>query len=160
MPLTVALESKIKRILDYKRFAMVTMSSAISWPLLVSEKLLKSQRLWSITLFSMIYHVLEPGFGWHTRSCLRIFILNFGISEATPQNGLPLDIDMEETLPATESQVAASLGTPTASKGEPSPTSPSTSELTSVSKGSDDVLWLSLVIVEIVYIIVWCRNVS
>lgn len=61
MPLTVALESKIKRILDCKRFAMVTMSSAISWPLLVSEKLLKSQRLWSITSF---FHDLPCTGAW------------------------------------------------------------------------------------------------
>lgn len=157
IPPPVALESKIERTLDSR--------GVWNYDNEFYDSLLTLVRFWETSeiskmvvyySFTMIYHVLEPGLGWHTWSCLKVFILNFEISEATPQNGLPLDVEMVETIPATESQVAASLGTPTGSKAESSPASPPTSDITSVSKSQDDVLWLSLVIFEFG----WCHSAS
>ena len=57
--------------------------------------------------------------------------------EATPQNALANEMD---TVPATDSQLEDALSVPSGSKGSPSPTSPASSELASVSKGQDEAL--------------------
>ena len=68
---------------------------------------------------------------------LRVCLFCPLLPEATPQNKKLYDA---ETVPATDSQVEDALSVPSGSKGSPAPTSPSTSELTSVSKNQDDAL--------------------
>ena len=63
------------------------------------------------------------------------------LPKATPQNS-----HLDDTLPATESQIAKSLhGSPEATGDlEPSPTSPGSSLPSSASKTEDEVIWSKL----------------
>ena len=59
------------------------------------------------------------------------------LPEATPQNAPRHEMD---TVPATDSQLEDALSVPSVPNRSPAPTSPTTSELTSVSKSQDDAL--------------------